>query len=189
MPTRPSRRTVVAAALAVPAAAASGCTLSDSSPPREPQQRSAEEVDPDVALLDEVSFATDEMVALYEASVERHRVLRRDLRPLLQAHREHADALGDAAPEPRRDQGRGQRRDRGRHGSGDPASEPTPGDVTVPARRPEALRDLAAAERAHAVALMDATGRAASGDFARLLASMSAASATAERVLAEVGGR
>jgi type IV pilus biogenesis protein CpaD/CtpE len=179
MPARPSRRSVVAAALAVPVASAAGCTLSDPAPPRRPQ--ASAEADPDVVLLDEASSATDEMVSLYEAVADRHQELRQDLRPFLQAHQEHADALGDAAPP------ENARRGGGRPGGADVTAPPA--DVDVPARRAAALRRLTQAERDHAERLLDATRRAASGDFARLLASMSAASTVAAQLLAEAGRR
>ncbi|HEX2175669.1 MAG TPA: hypothetical protein VHG70_07140 [Nocardioidaceae bacterium] len=175
MPARPSRRTVVAAALAVPVAA--GCTLSGPAPERSPVRRSTE-VDPDVALLEEVAASTEALVTLYEAVVGRHRGLRRDLRPVLDAHRAHAAALGDAAPR----RGSARRRRRRRGGQGD-------GPVDVPAQESRAVRRLAGAERQAASDLLDATRRAASGAFARMLASMSASSAQAVRVLGEVGGR
>lgn len=173
MPARPSRRTVVAAVVTVPAAAAAGCTLSGPTPSRSPERRSAE-VDPDVALLGEVAAATEAMVALYEGVLDRHRGLRRELRPLLATHRAHATALGEAAP------------------SDASSQPPRSADRTPPARedvprRPEAaVRQLRAAERSAAGDLLDATRRAASGPFARLLASMSASVAQHVAVLAEV---
>ncbi len=178
MPARPSRRAVVTAALAVPVAGA-GCTLSGPAPQRSPVRQSAE-VDPDVALLGEVTTATTELLALYEGVAAEHRDLRADLRPLLEAHRAHAGALGDAAPP----------------GGAGPSSRRRPGGggaagprVDVPRGARAAVRRLMAAEREAADGLLDATGRAASGPFARLLASMSASSAQALRVLGEVGGR
>lgn len=168
---RPSRRSVVAAAIAVPVAAA-GCTLSGPTPTRSPQRRSAE-VDPDVALLDDVTAATSAMVELYEGVLREHPSLRRDLRPMLDAQRAHADALGAAAPSekdgpsgpsggasPRRRSGRG---------------------VEVPRRPAAAVRALTDAESRSAADLLEATRKALSGPFAQLLASMSASAS--QRVL------
>jgi hypothetical protein len=164
----------VAAALTIPAASVAGCSLSGEAPPRAPAGRS-EEVDPDVALLDRVAASTATMVALYEGVVEQHRPLRRDLRPLLAAHRAHADALGDAAPSG------------DSAGRGDRGHDRAAGQVQVPAGEARAVRRLREAEREASGELLEATREATSGAFARLLASMSAASAQHEQVLREVG--
>lgn len=166
----------MAAALTVPAASVAGCSLSGPAPERAPAARSAD-VDPDVALLDRVTGSTATMVALYEGVVERHRALRRDLRPLLAAHRAHASALGEAAPVG----GAGSARP-GRGGQA-----PAAGDVGVPDSAGRAVRRLRAAEREASGRLLEASGAALSGPFARLLASMSAASAQHVQVLREVG--
>lgn len=178
MPARPSRRTVVAAAVALPVVSAAGCTLSGPTPQRRPVEGSTGH-DPDVALLHRVADATETMVALYEAVLRRHRSLRRDLRPLLATHRAHAAALGDAAPSGRVSPDGPRRRGR----------TPSPQSMAVPRRPRQALLRVRAAERKAAEELLGATRRAASGPFARLLASMSAASSQHVRVLAQVGGR
>jgi hypothetical protein len=166
----------VAAALTIPAASAAGCSLSGPAPDQAPARGSAD-VDPDVALLDRVAGATATMVALYEGVVERHRGLRRDLRPLLAAHRAHAAALGDAAPSAganAESRGRVER-------------DSSTDRVDVPARETAAVRQLRAAEREASGRLLEETRAATSGAFARLLASMSAASAQHVQVLREVG--
>jgi hypothetical protein len=171
---RPSRRSVVAAAIAVPVAAA-GCTLSGPTPTRSPQRRSAE-VDPDVALLDEVADATSAMVDLYEAVLREHRFLRGDLRPMLDAQRAHEDALGEAAPS-------------GEDGASGPSGGPRRRSgrrVEVPRRPAAAVRELTDAENRSAADLLDATRQAVSGPFAQLLASMSASAAQRVLVLGEV---
>jgi len=175
---RPSRRSVVAAAIAVPVAAA-GCTLSGPTPTRSPQRRSAE-VDPDVALLDEVAAATSAMVDLYEGVLREHQALRGDLRPMLAAQRAHADALGEAAPS-------------GEGGASGPSGGPSGGPrrrsgrgVGVPRRPAAAVRELTDAENRSAADLLDATRQAVSGPFAQLLASMSASAAQRVLVLGEV---
>jgi len=175
MPSRPTRRSVLAAALAVPAASAAGCTSSGPTPATRGSAREAPEVDPDVALLEQVSRATAAVVALYEAVVEEHRGLREDLRPLLAAHRAHEEALGEAAPP-------GDAQDR-RRGLGSDASAKAP---DVPGRPDRALERLVSAERDTSRRLLEATREAASGGFARLLASMSASSSQAVRVLGEL---
>ena len=173
MPSRPTRRSVLAAALAVPAASAAGCTLSGPAPNKR-SAREAPEVDPDVALLDEVSEAADELVALYEAVIDEHRSLRDDLRPLLTAHHAHVQALGQAAPDA------ADRR-------GDQAGS-SPSAPHVPRRSEQAVRRLQSTERRTSERLLEATREAESGGFARLLASMSASSAQAEHVLGELSG-
>lgn len=188
VPARPSRRAVVVAALSVPAApvvsaVAAGCTLSD--PAAKPSPRAEPEVDPDVRLLADVAAGTQALVGLYEAVLDEHRDLRRDLRPLLAAHRAHARALGDAAPE-RLPGGQGGRGASDAPGTGTPRS---PEPVDVPRRPAAAVRALRAAERDASRELLAATGDASSGPFARLLASMSAASAQHVQVLAGVGER
>jgi len=165
---------VLAAALAVPAATAAGCTLSGQQPSKG-AAREAPDVDPDVALLEQVSQATAAVVALYEGVIDEHRSLRRALRPLLAAHRAHVDALGQAAPKDAAG-GRADRR----------AGPATP---HVPRRPEQAVRRLRSTEQETSERLLQATRQAESGGFARLLASMSASSAQAVHVLAGVGGR
>jgi len=175
MPSRPTRRSVLAAALAAPAATAVGCTLSGPTPARS-SAREAPDVDPDVALLEQVSKATTEVVALYEAVIDEHRGLRDGLRPLLAAHRAHEEALGEAAPpESARD-----RRD-ARRGNGSSARTPD-----APRRSEQAVAQLESTERDTSRRLLEATRDARSGGFARLLASMSASSAQAVLVLGEL---
>jgi hypothetical protein len=175
---RPSRRNVVAAAIAVPVAAA-GCTLSGPTPTRSPQRRSAQ-VDPDVALLEEVATATSAMVELYEGVLREHPPLRRDLRPMLDAQRAHADAVGEAAPS--EDDGAARR-----PGAASPTPRRRPGrSVDVPRRPAAAIRALTDAESRSAADLMEATRNALSGPFAQLLASMSASASQRVLVLGEV---
>ena len=164
----------MATAVAALPAAVAGCTLSG--PEAEDGQgaaaRRAGETDPDVALLDEVAGATETLVALYQSALQQHRDLRGDLRPLLAAHRAHAETLGTAAPP-------------GDH----PARRRTlaRADTEVSQHQAAAVRELRAAERRSASVLLEATRRARSGAFARLLASMSAASAQHVQVLSGVG--
>lgn len=165
MPARPSRRTVLAAAVILPAAAATGCSLSGPGGERaatRPDEEAAgrSEVDPDVALLAQVTVATEAMVRLYREVSRRHRGLRRELGPLLRAHRAHARALGDAAPP-----------------GGDVGAPRTGAVDEIPGGRRAALRTLRRAERRSADELLGLAGEARSGTFARLLASMAAASA------------
>lgn len=174
MPSRPTRRSLLAAALAAPVASAAGCTVSGPAASKG-AARETPDVDPDVALLEEVSQQTDALVALYEGVVDEHRSLRRDLRPLLAAHRAHADALGQAAP---KDAEGGTAR-RGTSSTEEPH---------VPRRPEQALRRLQSTERDTSQRLLEATRQAESGGFARLLASMSASSAQAVHVLGELSG-
>jgi hypothetical protein len=177
MPSRPSRRSVLAAALAVPAATAAGCTLSGPTPPARSSAREAPDVDPDVALLEQVSRATAAMVALYEAVVDEHRGLRDDLRPLLAAHRAHEKALGEAAPpEDAKDRRGGSR-----------GADASAKAADVPRRPEQAVARLESTEQDTSRRLLEATREAESGGFARLLASMSASSAQAALVLGELG--
>jgi hypothetical protein len=172
MPSRPTRRSVLAAALAAPAATAAGCTLSGPTPSKR-SAREAPEVDPDVALLERVSQAASAVVGLYEGVIEEHRSLRGDLRPLLAAHRAHVEALGRAAP--------GEVRGRRAAGRGAVAQAPD-----VPRRPEQAVRRLQSTEQDTSRRLLEATRQAESGGFARLLASMSASSAQAGHVLGDL---
>jgi hypothetical protein len=174
MPSRPTRRSVLAAALAVPAATAGGCTLGGTTPAKS-SAREAPDADPDVALLEQVSEATAAVVALYEAVMDEHRSLRDDLRPLLAAHRAHEDALGEAAPPE-------DARDRRAARRGDASAKA----ADVPRRPDQAVARLESTEQATSRRLLEATREAESGGFARLLASMSASSSQAVLVLGEL---
>jgi hypothetical protein len=178
---RPSRRSVVAAAIAVPVAAA-GCTLSGPTPTRSRQRRSAE-ADPDVPLLDEVAAATSAMVEMYEGVLREYPSLRRDLRPMLAAQQAHAAALGEAAPS---------KEDGPSGGSAGPSPSPRRGSgrrVEVPRRPAAAIRALTDAESDSAADLLEATREALSGPFAQLLASMSASASQRVVALREVDAR
>jgi len=109
--------------------------------------------DPDLALVDRVSGELTELLALVTAVGARFGSLERRLRPfreLHQAHLEALDASSQAAPP---------------SGSAAPA---------VPHAPAAAMRQLLARERRGHERLTEAAVAAASGQLARLLASMSA---------------
>lgn len=150
-----SRRTALTLALSAPLALAA-CDLDPPSATPSPSPTAAPLPDAEV-----VASATREIlltVALLEAVSARHRPLRADIRPLLALHAAHLEVLDD--------------------GSEDPAAA-----AALPADTPPLARtQVSDAESSLAATLADAARRAASGDLARALASMSAA--VTQRVLA-----
>ncbi len=162
-------------------------------PPVRPTPSTAEApaVDPDVDLATTVVAAERALLERIDATVRRHPRLERVLASTREVHDVHVSLLEDAVPA----------------GSGasdaatptSPASPgepgPTPADDTsepvgVPRDRARALRAVATAEDELALTAKQAAFAAQSGAFARVLASMAAASSQQSAVLrtARVGG-
>lgn len=153
------------------AAALSGCTSGlkvrrgPRRPASDPAPDRAAETDPDVALAASALSAERAVLALVEATGDRHVRLRGALQPAAEAHRAHIQLLADAVPD-------------------DTATDtPAPADVRVPRSAARALSavvtaedELSAGSRRHAFA-------AQSGPFARLLASMAASTGQHAAVL------
>ncbi|MPZ97353.1 MAG: hypothetical protein GEU96_21165 [Propionibacteriales bacterium] len=166
-----TRRAVLTAALALPPwMLVSGCTLSG---PRDDSgsddsggddvgrdNKQAADEDPDVAVLDEAVAVVTGLVTGLEQSVAERPTLARQVDPVLEAHRRHAQVLGEARPS---------------------GSAGTPSGSASPSRPPvgprQTLARLARAERQAAARHLEHTARAKSGQFARLLASIAAAEA------------
>lgn len=157
---------MLTAAVLLPGSLAAGCTLSDGTAPA--RQRTAAPADnPDLSLLDDAVEVNASLIEVYERTIERHPDLERTLRPLLRSHRAHASAFGDAAP------AGADRRSRGPSGRG----------PRVPPRAAAALRNLSDHESENERGCQMRARRAASGEFARLLASIAACSAQHRWVL------
>lgn len=150
-----SRRTAIALALSVPLALAAACELDP--PSAVPTEGPTPEPLPDAEVVASARHAILVAVASVEAATARHPRLAGKLGPWLALHAAHLDVLDDGSE----------------NRSGDGADEVT---GETPAARPGTARDrIVALEAALAGTLADAARRAASGDLARALASMSAA--------------
>ena len=165
MAAHPTRRVVLAAAAALPLAAASGCDGVDvlAAPPRP---------GPAVGLLRSAIAAEQLMVARYEAALDRAGAPAAVLEPLLSEHRAHLAQLRSRLVVP----------------AASPAasvspSRPRPGALAVPAFPAAALAYLRAAEQAAATAMLDRLLPPAPASLAQLLASISASEATHVPVL------
>jgi hypothetical protein len=116
--------------------------------------------DPDVALAVRTVAAESSVLALVTAIGRRHHRLRPVLRSAKEVHRAHLALLSDAVPDD----------------ASPPGPTPSPAD-RVPADPEAALRALAQAEDRLAAEHRRSAFDAASGPFARVLASMAAAAA------------
>ena len=172
-----SRRSVVGGAAALAALGASGCTGGgDSGPAAAPtasvtstDRASRAPANPDVALAAAVLRSEQAMLGRVLATARRHPGLSDSLAGARSAHRAHVALLRRADPD-----------------DASPAGTRRPG--RVPTRPGRALSALARAEdRLGAAGQRDAV-RARSGAFARVLASMAAASAQQAAVLSAAAG-
>ena len=134
---------------------ATGCSV-DNPVSEEKRPTPPAELTPDVAVATRALAEITAVRAAVSGTLARYPDERAQLRPLVQMHRAHQVTLVDAVPERAR-----------------PTARPIP--YVVPRRRGAALRKLATREQR----LHDSLGllalRAQSGGFARLLASMGAA--------------
>jgi hypothetical protein len=153
--------------------------------PVEPQ------VDPDVAVAAAAVAEQRAVLALLEATVERHPGLAASLAPVIATHEAHVAVLADAVPE---------------DVSIGPSTSPTPSPPTapstpassspaddeeqaaVPARPAAALAAVAQAERDLAAVTKRHAFKAQSGAFARVLGSMAGAVAQHATVLGGAAG-
>ncbi len=179
-----SRRTTLRAASVAGVLGVSGCELGDGGSRRRPPPAVGADAsatptpdrEGDLIILDEVRAAVAAAAEAVRATGQRHRALRRRLRALLGSHDAHLAQLAAT----------------------DPAASTSPettgtapatgSSVSVPARPAKALSTLRRAERALETILAESAVRAASGDFARLLASMSAAVAQQVVLLTPASG-
>lgn len=120
--------------------------------------------DDDLAVLDQARSAVTVMLGAVRATRRRHAPLRPALAPLQRLHQRHLTVLA---------------------GAGRDSESATPGPSAVRPRAGRALADVRAAEDALQTRLADLAVEAGSGDFARLLAAMSAGVAQAVTALPE----
>jgi hypothetical protein len=177
---RLSRRTAVGGAAALGTLAVTGCTPRgiDARPGPAPAARRSPDADPDVTLAASVLAEEQGMLDRVLATVRQHPGLRTTLAATRTAHTAHVQLLTAAVP----------------HGAS-PAATPSstsgsrPGGARVPARAGVALAALARAEDRLSLLGRRSAFDARSGAFARVLASMAAASAQQSRTLADAAGR
>jgi hypothetical protein len=175
-PVTVSRRTAIGGAAALTALVVSGCTNGRgprSTPSAAPPGVQASgsptpaPVDPDIALAAAVLVSEQEMLDRVLATARRHPRLAASVTGALAAHQAHVALLTRAVPD----------------GSPTPTPAPTPPltraarPARVPASPRSALAALAGAEDRLSATGQRRAGVARSGAFARVLASMAAASA------------
>jgi hypothetical protein len=188
-PSRPTAgpRLTRRAALATLAAAVGGLAVGCTSPSDDRKGRDTApeppepSIDPDVAVAAEALANQREVLALLEATTDRHPRLRPELAAAIDAHRAHEAMLSRAVPDdvpvspsPSASQAPTTSTEPAPEGTASPGATSTP---DVPGRRSRALAQVVAAERALATSTKRHAFRAQSGAFARLLGSMAAASA------------
>lgn len=146
-----SRRTTLGSALAAPV----GLAACDIDPPSRDDRSSAATPPPpeDSELVATVVAALVEAGAVLAAATAAVPALDAQLEPLAAAHTAHRDLLAGAVPD---------------------AELPTPAPATVPPQPQPALRDVRRSEQRLLRTLRDGCLGAASGDLARVLASMAA---------------
>jgi hypothetical protein len=150
-----SRRSLIAGAAGMAALVASGCSV-DNPVADEKVPQTAAGLAPDVAVATQALTEIGAVRLAASRTLSRFPAARPQLAPLVKMHRAHEKSLADAVP------------DR----AGTSASPPP---YVVPGKRQAALTKLATREQGLHDSLGDLALRAQSGDFARLLASMGAA--------------
>lgn len=187
-PSSPFELTRRVAVLGTVAAAASACTpfsLDLDAEPSEPRPKAPPRTDPDVDLAAAVLAAEQSMVDLVDATLAAHPRLERVLAQTRSVHLSHVTLLDDAAPPEDPPDGTP---DDATSGSASPTTpSPTGTESEAPRRVPRdrgrALRLLANAEDDLSLSNKQSAFAAKSGSFARVLASMAAASAQQAAVL------
>lgn len=173
-----SRRQLLGTASAFPLLwPAGGCTLSG--PGGDEPATPDPAADPDVAVLRSAAAQVDALVALCARVVDERPELARPVQPALQIHRRHAEVLGSASSSTARS-GTGTPTPR-RTGSGAPSGAAT--GEPLPRGRAPVLSLLAGAEQRAAQVHRRQVRQAESGQFAQLLAAVSAAESQLETVL------
>lgn len=159
------RRAVLGGLTAAALVAAGGCSSGSPRPaahesaPSDGTTTTPREVSPDVALAITAVGRIGAVADLLHRTVARHRSLRHRLSGLAALHAAHLRLLQDAVPQDRRGGARGA----------------TGGHAHVPHREHAALEAVLGAEHALRPRLDGLAVQAQSGEFARLLAAMSAA--------------
>jgi hypothetical protein len=199
---RMTRRAALAAAAGLSVGAVVGCTSQrQGRRGEEPPEPVEPEVDPDVAVAAEALANQEQILELLGATGERHPGLGRALAAVVAAHEAHAALLADAVPpevtaepttSPTASPAPGGADTQATPESPEGSPSPDGRRTQVPRNPARALDRVVAAERELATATKQHAFRARSGGFARLLASMAAAAAQHEVVLASsapAGGR
>lgn len=169
-----TRRTALASLVAAAGGAVlAGCT-SESTPGALPAPEGGQRLDPDVTVAALALVDERETLALLEAASERHRRLRGTLAPMIAAHRAHADLLAEAVPDDATPTSPSTALE-SPVGSPSVTGSPGPGPREVPSDQRQALVTLTAAEQQLSTTIRRHAFVAESGQFARLLASISAA--------------
>ena len=144
------------------AALAGGCSTTAPSEAHagrpSPSASGARGVSPDVAVATTAVARIRQTAEMLDRTSRRHQRLRAPLAALTALHDAHLRMLQDAVPKDHR-----------------PSPTPTPHPPRVARRQPAALHQAVAAENGLRRSLEDLAARAQSGEFARLLAAMSAA--------------
>jgi hypothetical protein len=176
---RLSRRAAVGGAAALGTLAVTGCTPRgiDARSGPTPAARRSPDADPDVTLAATVLAEEQGMLDRVLATVRQHPGLGTTLAAARTAHTAHVELLTAAVP-------------RGASPSATPSSTSAagPGGPRVPARAVVALTALARQEDRLSLSGRRSAFDARSGAFARVLASMAAASAQQARALADAAG-
>lgn len=125
----------------------------------------------DSGVVGQAAIALTAALSLLDRTERRHPGLRQDLAPVRALHAAHRDVLRPTTPTPSTTPGPTSAQTSG------PTSGPTSGAVPVPARPRAALATVADAERALQARLTGLAQDATSGELARLLGAMAAATA------------
>lgn len=187
-----TRRSALAGLVVAASTTWAGCTA-DSGRERAPRKKDTADSpapDPDVILAGLAVSREQQMLDALDATVQRHPELASLLGSAQTTHRAHIELMDEAAPDeapsPSESALDGPSGSASGEPSDEPSDEPTTGGtatITVPAGRGKALALLAAEEQDLSTALRRHAFVAQSGQFARLLASMSAAAGQHAAVL------
>lgn len=150
--------------------------------PRGNDSASSPAPDPDVILAGLAVSREQQMLDALEATVQRHPELSSLLASAQTTHRAHVELMDEAAPDEAPSPSESALDGPSGSPSGPPSSDGT-ATPTVPAGRGKALAALATAEQELSTSLRRHAFMAQSGQFARLLASMSAAAGQQAAVL------
>lgn len=180
MPNPPSltRRTALLSLASATVGGLSGCTedTERNRPRRGRQEQGASaRLDPDVVVASLALASEQRVLDALKAAAERHRRLSTTLAPLVATHQAHIDLLADAVPDDAPSPTATALQS--------PSPAPSPGQPSVPATSRAALAALTVAEEQLGATMRRHAFVAESGQFARLLAAMSAAAAQHTAVL------
>lgn len=188
-----TRRSALAGLVVAASTTWAGCTADADreQAPRKKDTADAPAPDPDVILAGLAVNRAQQMLDALDATVQRHPELSSLLGSAQTTHRAHIELMDEAAPDEAPDPSEsaldGPSSSPSGGTSGGPSGRPSPAGtapITVPAGRGQALALLATAEQDLSTALRRHAFVAQSGQFARLLASMSAAAGQHAAVLA-----